>query len=91
MFDFLKRKKEDEFTEVSEESSDSGASELESFRPRFPDVEPKKPEFFSGNSGSGVSEKDIQLILAKIELLHRKIEDVDEKVSEVLEIAKQSK
>lgn len=95
MFDFLKKKKEAEFdfnsvessSDVSNESDEVKSSEL-GMPQRF---EPSKPEIFNTQSSGNVTERDIQLILAKIELLNKRLDDFDAKISEVLEIARQSK
>lgn len=103
MFNFLKRKKEEEFSAV--ESADAGdevksheIGGLEDFNadsnlglnPRHEEL--AKPDIFAGNTSSaGVNEKDIQLIAVKVDLLAKKLEDVERKLDEVLEIAKQSK
>lgn len=90
MFEFLKRKKEDEgFSTVEESDEVKGLDSTisESFSP--PEIE--KPAIFSNSSSGVVTERDVQLILAKIELTNNKIEELEKKLDEVLEIARQSK
>lgn len=94
MFDFLKRKKEEEFSAV--ESADAG-DEVKGLESSNLDLginpsplTPEQPVFSSSSSGV-VTERDVQLILARIDLLTKKLEEVDRKVSDVLEIAKQGK
>jgi hypothetical protein len=91
MFEFLKRKKEDEVFSASEESD-----EVKGFEPTMPSEFPapaiERPSIFpSGGSSGAVTERDIQLILTKMELINNKIEELDNKIDEVLEIARQSK
>lgn len=90
MFDFLKRKKEDEALFSAEESDEVKGLDFgvpESFQQQ----EIEKPAVFSDTSAGVVTERDVQLILAKIELTNNKLSELEKKLDEVLEIARQSK
>lgn len=88
MFDFLKRKKE--FPDIpSEENDEVKGLESSDLTAGLSPIEPQKPEIFG--SEPVIGGRDIDLIITKIELLNRKLEDIEKKLGEVLEIARQSK
>ena len=94
MFDFLKRKKEAEFDFSTVESTDEVKDLGNTLTPGLPNRQNEiaKPEIFASPDQKGVvTERDIQLILTKMELLNKKVEDMDNKLTEILEIAKQAK
>lgn len=90
MFEFLKRKKEDEGFSSAEETDE--VKGLDSTIPgSFSPPEIEKPAIFSSASSGVVTERDVQLIIAKMELINNRIEELEKKLDEVLEIARQSK
>ena len=99
MFDFLKKKKEPEldFGAVENAGESDEVKALDTSTDLGLDnnpnlIEPRQPEMFPPSGSSGVvTERDIQLILARMDLLTKKLEEIDKKMSEVLEIAKASK
>ena len=92
MFEFLKRKKEDEAFSLPSEESDEVKGLDSSMSAGFSAPEIERPSIFPAGGTTGVvTERDIQLILAKIELTNNKIEELEKKLDEVLEIARQSK
>lgn len=92
MFEFLKRKKEDEAFSMPSEESDEVKGLDSSLPENFTPPEIERPSIFpSGGTAGVVTERDVQLILAKIELTNNKIEELEKKLDEVLEIARQSK
>jgi hypothetical protein len=96
MFDFLKRKKEPELDFSLPETLDTNPEPDNSLTDTaMPEFTPKrspfesKPEIFQQQpQQSNFNDKDVQILLARVELLNRKIDDVEKKLDEILEIAK---
>ncbi len=61
---------------------DLGPMPKEDDRPTFTNIHPMQ---------TGISDKDIQLILAKLELINRKLDDMDNRLMFIEKIAKESK
>ncbi len=62
---------------------DLGPMPREDLRPNFTQIQPLQ--------SSGISDRDIQLILTKLELINRKLDDMDIKLKFIEKAAKESK
>ena len=102
MFDFLKRKKKEEGFDAQAENAfpDAGEADFNNsnvpetdlgFRPR--QQEPLQP-FSPGPSftqTSGLSSSEVQLVLAKLDILSQRMELMDRRLQVIEDIAKNSK
>lgn len=89
---FRRRKKEDEEVPALEAGvghpeidfgPDLGPMPRDDLRPNFTQIQPLQ--------SSGVNDRDIQLILTKLELINRKLDDIDIKLKFIEKVAKESK
>ena len=83
IFSFFKRKKEGEIPEFN-------PSDEASFRDAGPPI--REPDFqqFQPDLGTGVSQRDIELVLSKLEIINRKLDDIDKRIQYIEKVAKES-
>ena len=102
IFDFIRHKKEEETSDTSsfdygqnnvdEQNTISSDTELQTedtvsdFRPSFRDERPTYPFKQEQNI---TSDKDIQLILAKLEIINQKLENIDRRLQDIERLAKE--
>ena len=81
VFDVFKRKKKEdlEFPSEPEELPQEGPGQVLP-EERFPSIQPT----------TGINERDMQLILAKLELIKQKLDSMEERIRLIEKIAKES-
>ena len=81
VFGFLKRKKEEPEFNPPDDASFRDAS----LPIKEPDFQPFQPDF-----AAGFSQRDVELILSKLEIISRKLDDIDKRVQYIEKVAKES-
>lgn len=92
VLDFIRRKKKDDefaFNSSAETSAEPLSQPFpeENLRPRFPPQEDLQPISFPSNNPSST---ETQLVLAKLDIITQKLENLDKRLQEIEKIAKES-
>lgn len=85
VFSFFKKKKEEvpEFNQPEEPDFRGDVFQQQPLGgPDFPKFQPDFP--------AGVSPRDIELVLSKLEIINRKLDDIDKRVQYIERVAKES-
>ena len=92
IFGFLKHKKEDDSSfqdtsadlGLSEDNNNSNSDSL-GFKPRFNEDD----KFEMSSKPQGMNDKDVQLLLTKMEVINQKLELIDRRLQEIERLAKE--
>ena len=92
IFSFLKNKKEEEssFQDTSTdlnsaEDNDPSDNDSLGFKPRFNEED----KFEMSSKPQGMNDKDVQLLLTKMEVINQKLELIDRRLQEIERLAKE--